>query len=829
MLSLAAIKKKYEGSGRPIAEQVPWMMFATENMVLNKDGGLMVCYRYKGMDVEGLQRIDSDRHAMIAEHALRVFNERITLWWTVDRRRTTIYPEGDFPDPISAGINDDRRGEFANGDQYINKHSMSVLYAGQGHSANGFLDAIGYFSTVEGHGFIKSVWEAFKVTFLKRSAFATTASRLDAEVSKFEEMLAAFDETVSELGLRRMDSDELLGYLHDRCSPATNGQPVSGPNIPVYLDGWISDNTLDVYHDLLLFDDHEPVYVAAASVKGWPDWTYPGLLDGLLAVPGEITISQCFRYADPEEAKKYIKGMQTHNLNSQKGILTYLKEALTNTESDKRDNGRVIAAADAGEALTSMASLNRAFGYYNLTVLSYGMSAEEANETIKYASQYLRQNNFLVVREKLHLLSAWAGTLPGQWAELVRWFFIHTANLADLCPLRTLSAGDIRNDHLSEQTGRECPSLTALSTEYSVPFYFNFHNGDLAHTMVIGPSRSGKSVFDNFLISQFRKYHPCRIYIFDKDYSCKIPTLLQGGQYLDMTGEGADIKLNPLLLLDDKEAWPWLAQWMEILLTARGYPYTAEAEAQVWRAFENMSRMDKDQWRLRTLATGLLSKELTEQLQQWVSGGALAKYFDNLEDQLDLGNFSAMEMGGLFQNPRLSSAFMEYAFYRIQKSLDGTPTLIYIEEAWFMLSDERFTAKINDWLRTLAKKNAFLVMATQSLDEIANSEIFATIIDNIPNKIFLPNNNANAHYDLYTKKFGLNGEQVERIRNAIPKLNYYIVTPKLSRMAVARFTPHVLACLRSDSLAQAVFRKHYATGSGKEGWEYDYINELVAA
>lgn len=825
MLSLNALRSWYHNLGRSYSELLPFMIMTRPDMVLNKDGGLMVCYSFDGVDVENLQSIDSDRYSTIMEHGLRVFDERITLWWTVDRRRTNEYPDAEFPDEISKMIDDIRRTEFQSGAQYSNRHYLAILYTPE-NGAGGFMDRIGYFSTTLGYSMPKSIWNAVKASYFNRSTFAFDQAKLDTEAKAFDEMLSAFDETVKDIGLFRIEDELLLQYLHDRVNPASNNQPVKPPAFPCYLDSYLPDNTMTVGHNHLLFEHVDKVYAAGLSVKDWPDMTVPGVIDDLLGVAGEITINQCFRYVEMEEAKKYIDGIRKHNLNSQKSMWTYFTEALTNQESDKRDDGKVAAAQDASEALASITTWNRVFGYYNLSIIAYGSTVQECERTVKFASQHLRQRGFLIVRERMHLLSAWAGTIPGQWGELVRWFFLNTANLADMSPIRTLSTGSTRNEYLTEQTGRECHALTAFSTEYSTPFYFNFHNGDLAHTMVVGPSRAGKSVFDNFLISQFRKYYPCQIYIFDKDYSCKIPALLHGGKHIDMTGEGGQVRLNPLSLLGDRDAWLWITQWLELILTSRGYDYKAKDDHDVQLALESLASFPKEHWRLQALSP-LLPTHLAEQLQQWIGDGALAKYFDNIEDDFTLGDFTDIEMGGLFRNQRLAAAFMDYAFYRIQRELDGTPTLIYIEEAWFMLAEPRFEQRINDWLKTLAKKNAFLIMATQSLDELANADIFASIIDNIPNKIFLANNNANAHYDLYTKKFGLNPEQVDRIRNAIPKQNYYIVTPSMSRMVVSTYSPNILACLRSDARAQKLFNKHYATRNEQESWKMNYIEEVT--
>lgn len=825
MLNLSAAREEYEGKAHPYQDLLPWMELIRPDMVLNKDGGLLVCYKMPGIDVENLQEADKDRYAGLIEHAMRVFNERVTVWWTVDRRRTRQYTEGVMPDEISDFINRTWREEFVSGNQYENKHFLSILFSPET-GATGFMDRIGYFSTRKGYGLFKSAYKATLAALSRKNAFAFDAEKLAVDMERFDDLMAAFDETIRDAGLKRLEDEELLGFLHKRANPANNQPKVRKQRLAGYLDAYLPDNTLYVGHNTLLFESDEVRYASAVSVKDWPEVSVPGMLDSMLGVAGEITISQCFMYVDQDEAKKYIDGIRKHNMNTSKSIVTYLKETFTNSESDKVDESKLHKAQDAMDAMNHLTINNRQFGYYNLSIIAYGETRKECDETMKAVTSTLRQKGFLVVKETLHLLSAWAATLPGQWGQLVRTFFLHTGNMADLSPIWSRQTGPIDNAYLTEQTGKPCSALTTLSTEFATPFYFNFHNGDLAHTMVIGPSRTGKSVFLNFLVSQFGKYSPCKRVIFDKDYSCKIPTLLQGGSHIDMSGETA-VKLNPLSLLGDPEHWEFLALWIENLLTSRGYEYKSEDVQMVWKALEKMSILPKSQWQLRSLYGLMGSNRLNDELMPWIGEGANAKYFDNTEDEFNLGNFTCIEVGSLFMNPRLSSLFLEYAFYRIKIGLDGRPTLIELEEAWLMLSDDKFTKRINDWLKTLAKKNAFLIMATQSLDELAKSEIFASIIDNIPNRIFLPNPNADAHIDMYTKKFSLNAEQVNRIRNAVPKLNYYINTPVMSRMARFRCPPAVLACLRSDSRAQKVFVKHYEGRSDNSNWKESYIKEMV--
>ncbi len=141
------------------------------------------------------------------------------------------------------------------------------------------------------------------------------------------------------------------------------------------------------------------------------------------------------------------------------------------------------------------------------------------------------------------------------------------------------------------------------------------------------------------------------------------------------------------------------------------------------------------------------------------------------------------------------------------------------------LSVPNMEKKIRDWLKTFAKKNAFIIMATQSLDDLERSDIFSSIIDNMPTRIYLPNPNAMANRDLYKQSFGLNDEQIHRIRTATRKRNYYIVQGDRSRMIDVSFPKEILAILRSNSDAFNTFQKHRS--SGHPDWRNNYLEEMT--
>src|SRR5438045_9588477 len=93
-------------------------------------------------------------------------------------------------------------------------------------------------------------------------------------------------------------------------------------------------------------------------------------------------------------------------------------------------------------------------------------------------------------------------------------------------------------------------------------------------------------------------------------------------------------------------------------------------------------------------------------------------------------------------NSKVTVAVLVYLFRRIQKKLDGRPTLFVLNEACVYLRDELFREYLRDWLKTLRKLNAVVVLATQNLSDIFNSAICDVVMEACPTKVLLANSEA---------------------------------------------------------------------------------------
>jgi type IV secretion system protein TrbE len=88
--------------------------------------------------------------------------------------------------------------------------------------------------------------------------------------------------------------------------------------------------------------------------------------------------------------------------------------------------------------------------------------------------------------ETYNQLNAYFVTVPGNYALNLRRMYLLNSNYADLSFLFTILPGEKRNTHL----GTEYRAV--LETDNNTPYFLNLHNNEVAHTLILGMSGSGK-------------------------------------------------------------------------------------------------------------------------------------------------------------------------------------------------------------------------------------------------------------------------------------------------------------------------------------------------
>jgi len=162
---------------------------------------------------------------------------------------------------------------------------------------------------------------------------------------------------------------------------------------------------------------------------------------------------------------------------------------------------------------------------------------------------------------------------------------------------------------------------------------------------------------------------------------------------------------------------------------------------------------------------------------------------------------------------------LAYLFHRVEGRLDGRPTLLIVDEGWLALDDPTFGAQLREWLKTLRKKNASVVFATQSLADIDNSAIAPAIIESCPTRLFLPNERAiEPQIMTIYRRFGLNDRQIEILARATPKRDYYCQSRRGNRLFELGLGEAALAFTAASSKADQATIADLVAEHGRAGF-----------
>jgi type IV secretion system protein VirB4 len=329
-----------------------------------------------------------------------------------------------------------------------------------------------------------------------------------------------------------------------------------------------------------------------------------------------------------------------------------------------------------------------------------------------------------------------------------------------------------------------------LETTSAGPYQFNFHHGDLGNFTVIGPSGSGKTVVLGFLLAQAQRLSPRTVY-FDKDRGAEIFLRAIGGRY-DVLRPAEPSGLNPLLLADEPGNRRFLADWMAKLITAgaSGSGLDVDDVAAIADAVDANFAQPPAYRRLRHFAELFRgqrrpsSTDLAARLAPWHSGGDYAWLFDNAEDELDLGARTVgFDLTQILEDPAARTPAMMYLFHRVEQRLDGTPTIIVIDEGWKALDDDIFVQRLKDWEKTLRKHNGIVGFCTQSAQDALASRISSAIIEQAATQIFMIN--PKAQRSEYCGGFGLTEHEFDLIRT-LPDSTHCFLIKHGSDSVVAR-------------------------------------------
>ena len=581
----------------------------------------------------------------------------------------------------------------------------------------------------------------------------------------------------------------------------------------MYLDALLADQPLTGGLEPMLGDQH----LRVLTIVGFPTATTPGILDDLNRLAFPYRWSTRAIMLDKTDATKLLTRIRRQWFAKRKSVAAILKEVMTNEASSLIDTDASNKAIDADAALQELGSDLIGEAFVTATITVWDENPRIADERLRLVEKVIQGRDFTSMVETVNAVDAWLGSLPGHVYANVRQPPVSTLNIAHMIPLSAVWAGPVRDGHLG------APPLFFARTEGSTPFRFSLHVGDVGHTLVVGPTGAGKSVLLALMALQFRRYPTSQVFAFDFGGSIRAAALAMKGDWHDLGGALSDsaaepVALQPLAMIDDAAERGWAAEWIAAILTREKIDMTPEAKEHLWSALSSLASAPAGERTLTGLSVLLQSQSLKRALQPYCLGGPFGRLLDAEAERLGSAPVQVFETEGLI-GTGAAPAVLSYLFHRIEGQLDGRPTLLIIDEGWLALDDEGFAGQIREWLKTLRKKNASVVFATQSLSDIDGSAIAPAIIESCPTRLFLPNERAiEPQITAIYRRFGLNDRQIEILARATPKRDYYCQSRRGNRLFELGLEEFALAFTAASSKSDQAMIERVLAEHGRDGF-----------
>lgn len=778
---------------------IPYTAHVSEEVVHTRHGHFVQVLQLGGASFQCADDEDINNwHERLNVLFRNIASANVAVWTHLIRRREFSYPSGAFKTEFATRLNDRYRDRIAGERLMVNELYLSLVYRPTSGAATGL--AAKLLTRSHPGGLDEVVVEALDACEKLRQTVIASLDRYEPEV----------------LGLYSRGGrpySRVLEFLSYLLNVERRPQPLPRAPLNTVLGAVRPSFGAET------IEYRSPTSTALGAMLGIGEYatpTTPGVFNSLLSAPFPLILTQSFAFLPK---------------NVSQGLLFRQYNRMTNA-----GDFSISQAEELKDALDALTSGEFTMGDHHLSLQVLADPYEDPsrnasawrlktlNDRVGLARDYLADAHIKVAREDLALEAAYWAQLPGFFSRRPRKAPITSRNFAGMSPFHTFPVGRAAGNHWGEAT-------TVFISSAASPYHYGLHASDptdpdggsrkdIGHTLVCGPTGSGKTVLVGFLISMLTRQGATQV-IIDKDRGLEILVRALGGQYLPLRN-GEPTGFNPLQLPNTPANIQFLKAWLRVLAqSGTGKQLTVREQADLDLALRGTLALDSTQRRLSRLVEFLDSTDpegVFARLARWSASmrGDEAWVFDNPSDSVVplLAKSSIIGFDGtdFLGNDLARPAVSLYLFHLIRQLLDGRRLVCWADEFSRWLADPSFAEFAKDGLKTWRKLEGSLCAATQSPSDALQSPISRTIIEQTATKILFPS--SDARREDYIEGLGLSEREFTLIKETL--------SPG-SRMFLIKRGRHSAVC----QLDLKGFARELAVISGRAS-TVDLLNRVIA-
>jgi type IV secretion system protein VirB4 len=480
MLNLKRVLKNYEEAGS-LNAMVNLFGFIGPQVFLTKSGDAGIVLELQGVDYECLDTPTLDALTKRLESALRLFDENYRVYQLLFKRNRQAIPHSLCGKPVVDAAIRQRISYFA--EKSDNLFSLSIFYVvlcPALAARRSFTGAVIEFPDDPRKSLadLRARFSSQASLRLNRREIARAEAALLQKVESFRMHVSDFVEA------RILGKEEAFVVLKQTLNFDPLKLQAAKLKHDTFLDYYLCESHLECHRGYLRVGQE---YVKVLTLKEPSAHTFPLLLKGLLDVRANYHVVTEWKREEPSKTRRTIQAKRRHFHNTKRSFFSQVNLNDAPPQDTLLDDAKESQVRELGKGIEEIELHGNYFGLFSLTVVLYGRDLAAVERAAAEFYKVFSVHDAQLYDERYNLLNAFLAAVPGNHAFNLRYLYLLNTNYADLSFLFTLHSGNIRNHQLRQEY------LAVLETNHGTPYFLNLHYRDVAHSMILGRTGSGKS------------------------------------------------------------------------------------------------------------------------------------------------------------------------------------------------------------------------------------------------------------------------------------------------------------------------------------------------